>query len=1016
MDSSLPDAASGSSSSENTDSSGIDGSIPASSEDSSSVSFSPAEAGTTSNISNYSEDTSSSWLLPAPESNDGVLMSLASVMPAAAITDFATLNDAVQNIVSSGRAGIVYIENDINFTSTINITQSADITFVASRNVILHSYLTNKHFNISGASADVSLTFSSVILDGNSTGGGISFSVPTLTLTGAILQNNKSSGTIISSGTANLTLESSTLKNNIATNSSVSVKNGSITLSNTKILSTTGNAISVNSAAVPFAFSMTNSAVDNNTYNGITAAGINLLGSNITVNILNSSISGNTTSSSYPAVIQGGGLRVVAPTSATSGNLLVNITDSMIANNAVRNGDRNIGRYDWGGAGIYVASREQSLTGNDSAGSHVAVTTNITNTTFSGNQLDGDNGYGTAVYNDGHLNIYGSNFSGNGMDITQNIGTVNITSAASNGGSLTIHKDAAGNPTIFENNVAYVPGIVTNTTRMISNNPAINVLVEDAIFQNNTGIWGMALYLSEYRPGNASSKIIRNSTFTGNISTMQYANKSAAVIFSMYNDTTFTQEAKIENSLFDSNIGTSEGAAVFFGDNNGGGATPLSISGSTFSNNRVSGTGNLLHQGGAGLYMEYPTNDLVSITDTTFTNNFATQGRYTSVNPFEDRCINIISSTQPFTHPFNNLDINYTGGVNALIFTVSFDSQGGTPVNPIQAFNSATIPAPTVPTKTNYTFKGWYLDTTYTTPWEFNTNQVTADTTLYAKWDLNQYTISFNTQGGSTIAPVTASHGSIIIPPAPPTRTGYTFLGWFKDSAYAAPWNFNTDVVLGNTVLFAKWELISIPSSSNPPASSSAPVSSSSTLPVSSSTPAPTSTTSTTPISSISPTSSTPVSTPSSITSSPPASSSNSNPPDNSAAQQREETRDRLIEAGVPTLQIGNTQVPLFGGVEGFTWSLFSLLLAVAALLTSIVIAIKALVTRKQTGNSRINLFGFISIATGLISFLAFFIVYSLQGVMVLIDAKTILFLVLLLAELFIYFIAKHKHPDAEES
>ncbi|MDR2914641.1 MAG: InlB B-repeat-containing protein [Tannerella sp.] len=71
---------------------------------------------------------------------------------------------------------------------------------------------------------------------------------------------------------------------------------------------------------------------------------------------------------------------------------------------------------------------------------------------------------------------------------------------------------------------------------------------------------------------------------------------------------------------------------------------------------------------------------------------------------------------------------------------------------------------------------------------------------------LNKYTVSFDSQGGTTISPAAnASHGNTINPPADPTKTGHTFAGWYTNLNYTNPWLFGTSVVTGNITLYAKW-------------------------------------------------------------------------------------------------------------------------------------------------------------------------------------------------------------------
>ncbi|WZU03132.1 InlB B-repeat-containing protein [Erysipelothrix sp. D19-032] len=98
-----------------------------------------------------------------------------------------------------------------------------------------------------------------------------------------------------------------------------------------------------------------------------------------------------------------------------------------------------------------------------------------------------------------------------------------------------------------------------------------------------------------------------------------------------------------------------------------------------------------------------------------------------------------------------------------------------------------------------------------TTPWDFDTNTVTGNTTLYAKWDVNPvvetFDVRFNSNGGSSVlSQLGLSKGAKVTKPLDPSRSGYSFKGWFVDEAMTMPWNFDTDTVAKNTTLYAKWE------------------------------------------------------------------------------------------------------------------------------------------------------------------------------------------------------------------
>ncbi|MBR6756814.1 MAG: InlB B-repeat-containing protein, partial [Peptococcaceae bacterium] len=115
-------------------------------------------------------------------------------------------------------------------------------------------------------------------------------------------------------------------------------------------------------------------------------------------------------------------------------------------------------------------------------------------------------------------------------------------------------------------------------------------------------------------------------------------------------------------------------------------------------------------------------------------------------------------------------DMTVTAQWDAIQYTITFDTDGGTSVAPIMAEEGAPITAPAAPTKEGYTFDGW--DT------EIPTTMPAQNMEITAQWTINQYTIIFNTDGGSVIAPITQDYGTAITAPAAPTKEGYTFAGW----------------------------------------------------------------------------------------------------------------------------------------------------------------------------------------------------------------------------------------------
>ena len=107
--------------------------------------------------------------------------------------------------------------------------------------------------------------------------------------------------------------------------------------------------------------------------------------------------------------------------------------------------------------------------------------------------------------------------------------------------------------------------------------------------------------------------------------------------------------------------------------------------------------------------------------------------------------------------------------------TYAYGALGGTYATQIVQAGEKAI-EPDVPSRQGYQFTDWYLDDT---KYDFNA-AVTGNMTLTAKWTANSYTITFDTGGGSAIAPITQDYGTQITAPADPTREGYTFIGWDK--------------------------------------------------------------------------------------------------------------------------------------------------------------------------------------------------------------------------------------------
>ena len=143
----------------------------------------------------------------------------------------------------------------------------------------------------------------------------------------------------------------------------------------------------------------------------------------------------------------------------------------------------------------------------------------------------------------------------------------------------------------------------------------------------------------------------------------------------------------------------------------------------------------------------------------------------------------------PKTMPAENITVKAQWEINQ--YTITFDTNGGSEIAPITQDYGTKITTPADPTRKGYTFKGWDKEIPKTMPAE--------NITVKAQWEINQYTITFDTNGGSEIAPITQDYGTKITTPADPTRKGYTFKGWDKEIPKTMP--------AENITVKAQWEI-----------------------------------------------------------------------------------------------------------------------------------------------------------------------------------------------------------------
>ena len=109
------------------------------------------------------------------------------------------------------------------------------------------------------------------------------------------------------------------------------------------------------------------------------------------------------------------------------------------------------------------------------------------------------------------------------------------------------------------------------------------------------------------------------------------------------------------------------------------------------------------------------------------------------------------------------------------------------------------------PTRTGYTFIGWYTDRAGTKAYKFG-SPVTGNITLYAKWKAIEFTVQFHLNYGSKVTSQKVAYGSYVKRPANPTRAGYKFIDWYKDAQGKTLFSFNKEKIYKNCALYAKWE------------------------------------------------------------------------------------------------------------------------------------------------------------------------------------------------------------------
>lgn len=139
----------------------------------------------------------------------------------------------------------------------------------------------------------------------------------------------------------------------------------------------------------------------------------------------------------------------------------------------------------------------------------------------------------------------------------------------------------------------------------------------------------------------------------------------------------------------------------------------------------------------------------------------------------------------------------YTAQWSINAYKISFDSAGGTTVTDITQVYGTSVTVPNSPTKTGYTFDGWVPSVPQAMPAE--------NVHCIAQWTINQYTVNFNSNGGTAVTDITQSYNTQVLVPPAPTKTGHTFGGWYSDAELTIPVSWPYTLGAASVTFYAKW-------------------------------------------------------------------------------------------------------------------------------------------------------------------------------------------------------------------
>lgn len=143
--------------------------------------------------------------------------------------------------------------------------------------------------------------------------------------------------------------------------------------------------------------------------------------------------------------------------------------------------------------------------------------------------------------------------------------------------------------------------------------------------------------------------------------------------------------------------------------------------------------------------------------------------------------------------------------------TVTFVTNCDTLIEPYTVYAGGYVTKPNAPQKDGYVFVGWFKEAACENLWNFNFETVLGDITLYAGWTDVLYQVTFDLQGHGDMLEEYLEYAQVkagvIKKPSDPKAEGFTFEGWYKEADCINAWDFDADIVIRDTVLYAKWKI-----------------------------------------------------------------------------------------------------------------------------------------------------------------------------------------------------------------